>query len=102
MMKEIISESLSLQIPFFQSKRVLQSCPTVYHGKDCSPPGSSVRGDSPGKNTGELGATGLLCPPPEDLPHPGIEPPSPARSLRTPASAGGFFTNSATWESLTI
>ena len=41
---------------------------------DCSPPGSSARGDSPGKNTG----VGCCAPPPEDLPHPGIEPKSPA------------------------
>ena len=36
----------------------------------------------------------LLCPPPEDLPHPGIE----SGSLSSPASAGRFFTTSATWE----
>ena len=30
----------------------LQSCPTHCDPKDCSPPGSSVHGDSPGKNTG--------------------------------------------------
>ena len=30
---------------------VLQSCPTL-HPMDCSLPGSSVHGDSPGKNTG--------------------------------------------------
>ena len=37
---------------------------------------------------------GLCCPPPGDLPHPGIEP----ASLRSPASSGGFFTAGATWE----
>ena len=31
---------------------VALSCPTVLDPKDCSPPGSSVHGDSPGKNTG--------------------------------------------------
>ena len=30
----------------------LQSCPTLCDPMDCSPPGSSVLGDSPGKNTG--------------------------------------------------
>ena len=30
----------------------LQLCPTVYDPMNCSLPGSSVRGDSPGKNTG--------------------------------------------------
>ena len=37
---------------------------------------------------------GLPCPPPGDLPDPGIEPPS----LTSPALAGGFFTTSATWQ----
>ena len=31
---------------------VTQSCSTVCSLMDCSPPGSSVHGDSPGKNTG--------------------------------------------------
>ena len=35
---------------------------------------------------------GLPCPPPEDLPDPGIEP----ESLASPALAGGFLTTSAT------
>jgi len=30
----------------------LQSCPTLCMPMDCSPPGSSIHGDSPGKNTG--------------------------------------------------
>ena len=38
--------------------------------------------------------SGLPCPPPEDLPDPGIEP----ISLMSPALAGRFFTTSATWE----
>ena len=38
--------------------------------------------------------SGLPCPPPEDLPNPGIEP----TSLMSPALAGGYFTTSATWE----
>ena len=37
--------------------------------------------------------SGLPCPPPGDLPDPGIEP----ASLTSPALAGGFFTTSATW-----
>ena len=37
--------------------------------------------------------SGLPCPPPEDLPNPGIEP----VSLTSPALAGGFFSTSATW-----
>ena len=31
---------------------VTQSCPTLCNSMDCSQPGSSVHGDSPGKNTG--------------------------------------------------
>ena len=38
--------------------------------------------------------SGLPCPPPGDLPNPGIEP----ASLASPALAGGFFTNWATRE----
>ena len=44
----------------------------------CSPPGSSVPGGSPGKNTGVPCNTWLPCPPLRDLPNPGIEPRSPA------------------------
>ena len=40
--------------------------------------------NSPGKNTG----VGCPCPPPGDLPNPGIKP----RSLRSLALAGRFFT----------
>ena len=36
----------------------------------------------------------LLCPPPGDIPNPGIEP----MSLMSPALASGFFTTRATWE----
>ena len=38
---------------------VAQSCPTLCDPKDCSPPGFSVHGDSPGKNT-EMGCHALL------------------------------------------
>ena len=53
---------------------VAQSCPTLCNTMDCSPPGSSVHGYSPGKNPG-AGCHALL---PGDLPNPGIEPRSPA------------------------
>ena len=36
----------------FCTMLVTQSLPTLYDPMDCSPPGSSVHGDSPGKNTG--------------------------------------------------
>ena len=38
---------------------VVQSCLTLCDPMDCSPPGSSVHGDSPGKNTG-MGCHALL------------------------------------------
>ena len=38
--------------------------------------------------------SGLPCPPPGDLPKPGIEP----ASLTSPSLAGGFFTTSDMWE----
>ena len=59
---------------------------------ECSPPGSSVHADSPGKNTG------VGCYASGDLPNPGIEP----ASLMSPALAAGFFTTSATWEAPAI
>ena len=52
---------------------VAQSCLTLCDPIDCSLPGSSVHGDSPGKNT----EVGCHAPPPGDLPNPGIEPRSP-------------------------
>ena len=56
-----------------------------------SPPGSSVHGDSPGKN-----ASGLLCPPPGDLPKPGIEPRSPTLQADSlPAEPQGNTQNSS-------
>ena len=41
--------------------------------------------------------SGWLCPAPEDLPNPKMEP----KSLMSPALAGSFFTTSATWEAWT-
>ena len=57
---------------------VTQSCPTLCDPVDCSPPGTSVHGDSPGKNTGVgchdfLQKIFLL-----GLPNPGIKTRSPA------------------------
>ena len=51
-----------------------QPCPTLCNPTDCSPPGSSVHGDSPGKNTG-VGFHALLQ---GIYPTPGIEPRPPA------------------------
>ena len=74
-----------------RSAQSLQLRPTLCDHVDCSPPGSSVMGSSRQEHW-----SGLPCPPPRDLPHPGIEP----VSLVSPALAGGFFTASATWEAL--
>ena len=65
------------------SAQSLQSCPTLYDLMDYSPPGSPVYGGSRQEY-----CSGLLCPPPEDLFDPRIEP----TSLMSPALAGGFFT----------
>ena len=53
---------------------VTQSCPTLCDTMNCSLLGFSVHGDSPGKNTG----VGCHALPQGNLPHPGIEPRSPA------------------------
>ena len=42
--------------------------------------------------------SGSPCPPPGDLPNPGIKP----ESLLSPAKAGGFFTPGSTWEALKL
>ena len=73
---------------------ITQTCLTFYDPMHCSLPGSSVHGDSPGKNTG-VGCCALLQ---------GIFPTqaSNQRVLRmSPALAGRFFTTSATWEAHT-
>ena len=49
-----------------------QSCLTLRDPMDCTPPGSPVHGFSRQEYR-----SGLPFPPPEDLPHPGIEPRSP-------------------------
>ena len=61
--------------------QLLQSCPTLWDPRDCSPPGSSVHGFL-------QAVEWLPCPPPGDLPNPGLKPVSPA----SPALAGRFFT----------
>ena len=91
-----------------------QSHPTLCNPMDCSPPGSSVHGDSPGKNT-EVGCHALLQ---EIVPTQGSNPGlSHCRqilyhlsheeaqswritpvSLRFPELAGRFFTTSTTWD----
>ena len=48
-----------------------QSCPTLCNPLDCSPPGSSVHGIFQARIL-----EWVACPPPGDLPDPGIEPES--------------------------
>ena len=66
----------------------IQSCPTLCDPMDCSPPAPLSMGFSRQEHW-----SGLPCPPPGDLPNPGIK-------LTSPALAGGFFTASTTWETL--
>ena len=76
----------------FSSKSVCAlSCLTLCNPMDCSLPGYSVHPwDFLG--TGEYWSV-LPCPPPGDLPDPGMEP----ASLKSFELAGRFFTTSATW-----
>ena len=69
--------------------KVLQSCPTLCHPVDYSPPGSSVQWILQAR-TLEWVAISFSG----DLPDPEIEPVSPV----SPALTGGFFTNGTTWE----
>ena len=69
---------------------VAQSCLTLCDPMDYTPPGSSVHGNSPGKDTG-AGCHALLQ---------GIflTQGSKAAFPMSPALANGFFTTSVTWE----
>ena len=67
----------------------LQSCPTLCNPMDCSLQAPLSMGFSRQEYR-----SGLPCPPPGDLPDPGIKP----TSLMSPALASGFFTTSATWK----
>ena len=64
----------------------LQSCPILCDPIDHSLPDSSIHGFPRQEHW-----SGLPCPPPGDLPNPGIE----SVSLKSPALAGGFLTTSA-------
>ena len=46
-------DRLPPQVASSSSCLVAKSCPALCDPTDCSPPGSSVHGDSPGENTGE-------------------------------------------------
>ena len=71
------TQSFLIYINKYRHKRVCthacsvaQSFPNSLQPMDCSPPGSSLHGISPGKNT----VVGCHFPPPWNLPNSGIEP----------------------------
>ena len=86
LLRMIISRSLHVAACVCTKSR--QSCLTLCNPMGYSPPGFSVHGDSPGKNTG-MGCHALL----QGIYSPdlGIKP----ASLRSPSLAGGFFITSA-------
>ena len=65
----------------------LQSCPTL-----CDPWAVAHQAPLSMGFSRQKYWSGLPCPPPEDLPDPGIE----STSIMSPALAKGFFTSSAT------
>ena len=67
----------------------LQLCPSLCDPMDCSPLGSSVHGDSPGKNIA-VGFHVLL----QGIFLTQVK----LSSLMSPALAGGFFDTGAPWE----
>ena len=70
---------------------VVQTCQILCDPIDCSTPVSSLHRILQARIL-----EWVAMPPPEDLPNPGIQP----ASLMFPALAGGFFTTSITWETL--
>ena len=73
----------------YMHAKSFQSCPTLCNPMNYSSPGSSVHGILQVRVL-----EWVACPPPGDLPNPGIKPESPMSS----ALAVGFFTTSATWD----
>ena len=67
----------------------LQSYPILFNSMGRNSPGSYAHVFSRQEYW-----TGLLCPPPGDLPDPGTKP----VSLMSPALAGRSFTTGSTWE----
>ena len=64
-----------------------QSCPALCNPMDCSPPGSSVHRDSPGKNTG-VGCHTLLQ---------GIDLPNQGTELKSPAWQADYLPSEPPW-----
>ena len=72
------------------SAKLLQSCPTLGTPWTAAHQAPLYMGFSRQEYW-----SGLPCPPPGDLPNPGMDP----MSLMSAELAGGFFTTRATWES---
>ena len=73
--------------------KFLHSCPTLCDPMDCSPPSSSVQGILQARTL-----EWVAVPSSRGSSWHRIKP----RPLMSPASAGGFFTTSATWEAATV
>ena len=73
--------------PHCALRSATQPCLILCHPTDCGPPGSSVHGDSPGKNAG-VGSHALL----QGSSHPGTEPRSPALQADSPPAAPPLYT----------
>ena len=82
---------LPISIRFIASlcAKSLQSCPSLCNPADCSSQAPLSMGFSRQEYWSEL-----PCPPPGDLPNPGIKP----VSLVSPELAGRFFATGTTWE----
>ena len=86
---EVTQQKMVLYSFFFVHAKLLQSCPTLCN---LQPARLLCPWDSPRQEYW----SGLPCPPPGDLPNPGIKP----VSLTPPVLLGRFFTTSATWEAV--
>ena len=78
-------------MPACMHAKSLQSCLTLCDPMDNMQPARLLY---PWRFSRQEYWSGLPCPPPGNLPNPGIKP----TSLMSPALASGFFTTSATWE----
>ena len=87
--EKIIENNLRQSV--YMHAKLLQLCLTLRGPMDSSLPGSSIHGILQARIL-----EWVACPPPGDLPNPGIKP----MSLISPALAGRFFTNSEAQDSL--
>ena len=83
--------------PIFRLPQSSSACMHAKSLQSCDPMGC-IGGIRPWGFSRQEYWSGLLCPPPGDLPDPGIE----TMSLTSPALSDVFFTTSATWEALEL